>query len=83
MSFARDRGKILFKKKIKKDLIRSFIDESYCKPTKKNYPTDKIKYNHLDEIWSIDLADMVDYKTSINKRFRYILVINDIFFNYT
>ena len=33
----------------------------------KNYETNKIVYNHIDEIWSIDLADMIDYKTSNNK----------------
>ena len=55
---------------INKDLIKIFVDEIYSKPPKKNYPTNKIVYNHIDEIWSIDLADMVDYKTSNNKGFR-------------
>ena len=55
---------------MKKDLPRIFIDEIYSKPPKKNYPTNKIVYNHIDEIWSIDLADMVDYKISNNKGFR-------------
>ena len=32
-------------------------------------------YNHIDEIWSIDLADMIDYKISNNKGFRYIFII--------
>ena len=36
----------------------------------KNYPTDRIVNNHIDEIWGIDLADMIDYKTSNNKAFR-------------
>ena len=62
---------------INKDLIKIFVDEIYSKPPKKNYPTNKIVYNHIDEIWSIDLADMVDYKTSNNKGFRYIFVIID------
>ena len=62
---------------INKDLIKNFVDEIYSKPPKKNYPTNKIVYNHIDEIWSIDLADMVDYKTSNNKGFRYIFVIID------
>ena len=64
---------------INKDLIKIFVDESYSKPPKKNYPTNKIVYNHIDEIWSIDLADMVDYKTSNNKGFRYIFIIIDNF----
>ena len=29
----------------------------------RNYPTSKIIYNHIDEIWSIDLADFSGYKT--------------------
>ena len=62
---------------INKDSIKIFVDEIYSKPPKKNYPTNKIVYNHIDEIWSIDLADMVDYKTSNNKGFRYIFVIID------
>ena len=43
----------------------------------RNYPTNKIIYNHIDEIWTIDLADMIDYKNSNNKGFRYIFVIID------
>ena len=53
----------------KKDNFENFIDELYSKPPKKNFPTNKIIYNHIDEIWSIDLAHMVDYKTSKNKGF--------------
>ena len=64
----------------KKDLIRVFIDEIYSKPPIKKNPTKKILYNHIDEIRSIDLADMIDYKTSKNKGFRYIFIIIDNFF---
>ena len=52
---------------MKKDFIKIFIDEIYSSPPRKNYPTNKIIYNHVDEIWSIDLADFSDYKTSNNK----------------
>ena len=38
----------------------------------RKHPSNKIVYNHIDEICSIDLADMVDYRTSNNKEFRYI-----------
>ena len=55
--------------------IKIFIDETYNKPPKRIYPTNVIIYNHLDEVWSIDLADMVDYKTSNNKGYRYIFII--------
>ena len=60
---------------VKRDLIKIFIDESYSKAPKKNYPTNKILYNHIDEIWSVDLADMNDYKISNNKGYRYIFII--------
>ena len=67
---------------IKKDLTKLFIDEIYSKPPRKNYPTNKIVYNHIDEIWSIDLADMIDYKTSNNKGYRYIFIVIDNFSKY-
>ena len=64
---------------IKKDLTKIFIDEIYRKAPKKNYETNKITYNHIDEIWSIDLADFSDYKISNNKNYRYIFIIIDNF----
>ena len=64
---------------INKDLIKVFIEEIYSKPPMRNYPTLKIIYNHIDEIRSFDLADMIDCKISINKGFRYIFVIFDNF----
>ena len=67
---------------MKKDLTKIFIDELYSKPPKQNYPTNKIIYNHIDEIWSIDLADFSDYKTSNNKGYRYIFIIIDNFSKY-
>ena len=66
----------------KKDNIKIFIDELYSKPPKRNYPTNKIVYNHIDEIWSIDLADFSDYKTLINRGFRCIFVIKENFSKY-
>ena len=62
---------------INKNLIKIFVDEIYSKPPSRNYPTNKIIYSHIDETWSIDLADMIDYKTSNNKGFRYIFIIID------
>ena len=48
----------------------------------RNYETNKIIYNHIDEIWSIDLADMIEYKISNNKGFRYIFIIIDNYSKY-
>ena len=67
---------------MKKDLTKIFIDEIYSTPPKKNYPTNKIVYKHINEIWSFDLADMIDYKISNNKGFLYIFVIIDIYSKY-
>ena len=68
---------------MKKDLIKTFIDEIYSAPPKQNHETNKLIYNHIDEIWSIDLADVIDYKISNNKGFRYIFVVLDNFSKYT
>ena len=48
----------------KKDLINIFIDEVYNKSPSKNYPNIKAVYKYIDEKWSIDLADFLEYKTS-------------------
>ena len=67
---------------MKKDLTKIFIDEIYSTPPNKNYETNKIVYNHIDEEWSIDLADMIDYKTSNNRGYRYIFIIIDNYSKY-
>ena len=67
---------------MKKDLTKIFIDEIYSKPPRRNYRTNKIVYNHIDEIWSIDLADMIGYKTSNIKGFRYTFIVIDNFSKY-
>ena len=48
------------------DLKRIFIDKINSKAPKKRYETNEIIYNHNNEIWSNDLADMIDYKKSYN-----------------
>ena len=65
-----------------KDNIKTFVDEIYSNPPKINYATNKIVYNHIDEIWSADLADFSDYKTSNNKGYRYIFIVIDNFSKY-
>ena len=67
----------------KRDLTKYFIGEIYSCVPKKNYETNKIFYNQVDEIWNIDLADTVDFKISNKKGYRYILVINHKFSKYT
>ena len=63
----------------KRDSTKIFIDEIYSTAPRKNYLTNKITYNYSDEIWSIDLADFSDYKTSNNKGYRYIFIVIDNF----
>ena len=62
---------------LKKDNIKIFVDEVYSKQPLRIYPTSKIIYIHIDEKWSIELADFSDYKTSSIKKIRYIFVIKD------
>ena len=62
--------------------MKVLIDEIYSKAAKKIYSTNKVFYNHIDEKWSIDSADMIDYKTSNNKIYRYIFIKIDIFSNF-
>ena len=69
-------------REMKKDLTKIFIDEIYSPPPREIYRTKKIVYNLIDEIWSIDLADMIDYKLSINKGLRYIFIIIDNYNKY-
>ena len=54
---------------MKKGITKIFNNDIYAKAPNKNSPSNNIIYNHIDEIWSIDLADMVDNKNSQNKRF--------------
>ena len=68
---------------VKEDLIKISIHEIYSKPAMRNFPTNKTNYNRIDEIWSIDLADMIDYKISKSEGFRYIFANFDNFFEYT
>ena len=67
---------------MKKDLTKIFIDEISSKPPSRSYPTNKIIHNHIDELWSTDLVDMIDYKTSNNIGYRYIFIIIDNFSKY-
>ena len=72
MFFSRNKVK-------KKDNNINFNDEISSSPPKKNYPTNKIVNNHIDEIWSIDLLDMSHYRISKNRGYRYILLVIDKF----
>ena len=64
---------------INKELIKTFVDEIYSKPTMINYLTNKTIIKSIDDTWSSDLLDMNDYGIKNNKGYRYILVVIDNF----
>ena len=64
---------------VKQSLIDTFITEIYFRPPKKNYSTNKTIVKHIDDTWSMDLLDMIDYGVKNNKGYRYILVVIDNF----
>ena len=68
---------------MKKDLIKILTDKSYNKPPIRKNPTNNKVHNHIDGIWSSDLADMIDYKIPNYKEFRYIFEIIVNFSKYT
>ena len=67
---------------VKRDLTKIFNDEIYSFSPRKNYPTNKRVYNFVNEIRSTELVDMIDYKTSNNKNYRYIFIVIDNFPKY-
>ena len=59
--------------------IKIFINEIYYKPPKKYYPTNKTNVYHIDDTWSSDILDLIDYGPENNRGYRYVLVIIDNF----
>ena len=59
--------------------IKIFINETFSKPPKKTYPTNKTDVYRIDDIWSLDLLDLKDYDPENNRGERYVLVIIDNF----
>ena len=60
-------------------MTKFFIVEIYSKPSKKKHETNKGFCSHIDELWGIDLAEIIDYKNSINKGFRHVSIKIDYF----
>ena len=60
---------------MKRNPANIFFDKIKNEAPKKNYETNKLKYEHIDEIWNTDLADMIDYKTSSTKGYQFIFVM--------
>ena len=64
---------------IKKDIAKIFVNYIYSKAPKKNMKIIKKIYNKNDEIWSLDLADMIDHKVSNNQGDSYTFKVIDSF----
>ena len=62
--------------------IKTFINEIYSKPPKKNYNTNKTNVYYIDDIWSLDILDLKDYGPENNRGYRYVLVTIDNFSKY-
>ena len=50
--------------------IKLFINETYSKPPKKNYATNKTDVYHIDHVCSLGILDLNDYGRENNRRFR-------------
>ena len=57
---------------MKKDARKLFFDELYIKSPNRNYPCKELIYIDFDEVCGIASADMIDYKISYNKAFRFL-----------
>jgi Integrase core domain len=57
------------------------LSKELHKPFSKKYPRRKVRASYLDEIWSIDLADMQEWKDD-NDGANYILCVVDVFSRY-
>ena len=68
------------KKKKKKSWKEKLADE-FHKPIKRKFPRRSVVVFNKDEIWSADLVDTQAF-SFINKGFKYILTVIDVFSKY-
>ena len=57
--------------------IKMFVSEINSKPLNKNYATNKTDVYHIDDIWSLDILDLIVYGPENNRGYRYVLVMID------
>ena len=60
-------------------VIKTFRNEIFPKPPEKIYPRNKTDVYHNDGIWSSGILDLKDYGSENKLRYRYVLVIKEIF----
>ena len=58
--------------------INFFINEVYSKAPKQNYKTNKTAFNHIKDIWILEILDLKDYGPENNRGHRKVLVVIDI-----
>ena len=59
--------------------IKNFIHENYSKQPKKIFNTNKTDIYHIDNNWNLDILDLKDHGSEINKGYGYVLVVIDNF----
>ena len=64
---------------MKNDITKIFIDEIYDRPPKKVYSTNKTIVKSIDDTWSADLLEIIDYSEKNNGGYRYIFIVIDNF----
>ena len=64
-----------------KDWLRTEPTYSLHKPLRKTFPTRKYRTSGPNELWQMDLMEMIPY-ARINKGYRYILTCVDVFSRY-
>ena len=57
--------------------IKTFVDEIYSKPPKKNYSTNKTDVYHIDDILGSDTLDLKEFGPENCRGYRYVIVIID------
>ena len=62
--------------------IKFFINSIYSKAPKKNYTTNKTDVFYIDDIWSLDILDLIEYGPKNSRGYRYVLVTIDNFSNF-
>jgi hypothetical protein len=65
-------------KKDVKDWLPTQLTYSLHKPLRKKFPTRKYRTSGLNDLWQMDLMEMIPY-SKVNKNFKYILTCIDVF----
>ncbi|CAI5455283.1 unnamed protein product [Caenorhabditis angaria] len=71
--------------KVSQKKVKEFLNEqdvyTLHKPARKNFKSQRVYFNGIDDQWQSDLVEMIPYAEK-NKGYRYLLTIIDCFSNY-